>query len=510
MQLAIFAKVALKPHISNIDVRIENTGILHIFPNKGGLLICLDVYGTTLAFVSCHLAAHEGVSKCEARNESIKEILGGVRVGDVRFDVSNQKHHMFWMGDMNYRLSFDGKVPASSKRELDEQETKKRDADLKKAYDFDENEEGSDITENKTKKEIKLANFKTASKWVEGNEWSVMLAKDELNREIRDNRALNGFTALQPSFPPTFKRIRHIQIPKQGDKWNLTTSNITDYYDEKRWPSFTDRILHKSMPGFAPNLRNISFQSYEEIDSSDHKPVKAVYMLRPSKGAEGIKAFAPHLHNSGSIVGGSIAAVGDRMSEFGNATHLHKSKGFDLIVSNMSGKNLAEMDTVAFGGGSDPYLVFTSDPPQLLAKKVVRSSYVKHSLNPVWPKHEKVHVPIVSTDITGLAQEAHLFISCWDYDLSNEDDLIGLCRIPFSKILNAFESNQPFEFDEELFENGEMLGRIKGTITSSTPMTQMNKENKAKVSDIVTLNEIDMPTATCLEESTACNCCMMM
>lgn len=58
----------------------------------------MQVDGTKLAFISCHLAAHEGIKHCEERNASIAEILGGVRAGDERFDVSEQFHHLFWMG----------------------------------------------------------------------------------------------------------------------------------------------------------------------------------------------------------------------------------------------------------------------------------------------------------------------------------------------------------------------------------------------------------------------------
>lgn len=98
LQLYVFAKVSLKSRITNIEQSIENTGFLGVFPNKGGLLVTLHVDGTKLAFISCHLAAHEGVKHCEARNASIIEILGGVRAGDRRYDITEQFHHVFWMG----------------------------------------------------------------------------------------------------------------------------------------------------------------------------------------------------------------------------------------------------------------------------------------------------------------------------------------------------------------------------------------------------------------------------
>lgn len=98
LQLYVFAKTSLKPRISNVEESIENTGFLGVFPNKGGLLVAFHVDGTKFAFVSCHLAAHEGIKYCEARNASIIEILGGVRAGDRRYDITEQFHHVFWMG----------------------------------------------------------------------------------------------------------------------------------------------------------------------------------------------------------------------------------------------------------------------------------------------------------------------------------------------------------------------------------------------------------------------------
>jgi hypothetical protein len=102
LQLFVFGRKTLKKRITNIEKCVENTGFLHVFPNKGGLLITFHVDGTKLAFVSCHLAAHEGIKHCEDRNASIIEILGGVRAGDKTYDITEQFHHVWWMGKFIY------------------------------------------------------------------------------------------------------------------------------------------------------------------------------------------------------------------------------------------------------------------------------------------------------------------------------------------------------------------------------------------------------------------------
>ena len=41
----------------------------------------LSVYGTTLCFVSCHLAAHKGARFLERRNKDVQRIMHDCRAG---------------------------------------------------------------------------------------------------------------------------------------------------------------------------------------------------------------------------------------------------------------------------------------------------------------------------------------------------------------------------------------------------------------------------------------------
>lgn len=125
IQLIIFIKRQLyKDGVAQSEVMAsaENTGFLHLLPNKGGVCISFKVYGTLLAFVSCHLTAHEGIANCALRNQSVEEILGGIRSGFINKDVdpSVTSHHIFFIGDMNYRTTFDKGNPG----DLDEKERK--------------------------------------------------------------------------------------------------------------------------------------------------------------------------------------------------------------------------------------------------------------------------------------------------------------------------------------------------------------------------------------------------
>ena len=63
------------------------------------------VQDTSLCFISCHLAAHEGEKKATKRNNDIREILAGARVGPHKWmDAATQFDHCWFIGDLNYRV----------------------------------------------------------------------------------------------------------------------------------------------------------------------------------------------------------------------------------------------------------------------------------------------------------------------------------------------------------------------------------------------------------------------
>ena len=106
-------------------------------------------------------------------------------------------------------------------------------------------------------------------------EWDALYENDQLHNEIECGRLLHGFQEMQPRFLPTFKVKRHVENPT---------------YNEKRVPSWCDRILWRSLEGHAKRLRPIEFNSAENITTSDHKPVFATFEVElPSVGPEGTR-----------------------------------------------------------------------------------------------------------------------------------------------------------------------------------------------------------------------------
>jgi hypothetical protein len=131
---------------------------------------------------------------------------------------------------------------------------------------------------------------------IANSKWDKLLDKDELVRELKDGRIMNGYTSLTPQFAPTFKRNAGTSLNERVkmDSFGNETEDMDPkmnarlYYNAKRLPSYTDRILYKSLPGFANDLKSISFESCEDVKSSDHKPVKASFNVLTKLGSSGI------------------------------------------------------------------------------------------------------------------------------------------------------------------------------------------------------------------------------
>lgn len=313
------------------------------------------------------------------------------------------------------------------------------------------------------------ANRKKVLDLIVREQWKELMQFDELNREIDSKRVLNGFIALQPSFPPTFKRTRGESIKQvsgptsPSTRWELRRSSVSDYdnvsvktyYHHKRIPSYTDRILFKSLSTFSDHCRALFFESCEAAVSSDHKPVRAGFQIKLTKGSQDI------------LVDRQLLGKSKKPAESRNKD----PKILKLQVFDIHGIELEEMDSQMFGGGSDPYIVITTDPPNLLLHKNricrnvpgVKSEVIKHNLNPVWEK--PLFLTLASTDLEGLGRNASLIFQVWDEDLSNPDDLIGCVTIPLRDVLmSVFVDRRPFVFEKFIRTNSELMGQLSGRI----------------------------------------------
>jgi C2 domain len=387
--------------------------------------------------------------------------------------------------------------------------------------------------------------------------WEELLQLDELNRELAAGRVLQGFTALQPNFPPTFKRLRKasiMQIPSdENHSWDISYHDmlpskvsldnvendeqadnaVTKFYDKKRLPSYCDRILFKSWECYEGNLNCEFFESCELVTSSDHKPVRASFTLETCGGLKEINVFCEekksggfhlpmfgHMNDRGSFHGQSI--IQNHTDLFGLGSNHGSERGSALstkysnstitnlsstdrtyaeidadiesnharVISkmrfefyNMSGVNLAEMDSKLAGGLSDPYITIHTDPVSLgynpkydksasmfsiqicdcmlysTKPHEVVSSVISHNINPTWEDHLSMNV--LSYDVPGMEENFNFVISVWDHDRFNEDDLIGTCIVSMKEMISSLTTieldKRRYRFEKDLISQGKLF-----------------------------------------------------
>jgi len=234
MRVIVFARKALEKEITNITTATSNTGIAGVVGNKGGQIVRFCYRGTSFAFISSHLAAHEGKSHRERRCADCAEILEEARVGWEKGDVLCQTDHLFWMGDLNFRL------------------------DLSMASD----EEKKKI-DKMGKEEIAAYQKKTVMPLIDDENWEALWPFDELHHMIEQGKVMSGFTEGKYNFSPTFK----VEVFFTG-------------YNPERTPSWCDRVLWRSMPGVKNNINQISLLPCVDAITSDHKAVVSTFTVK--------------------------------------------------------------------------------------------------------------------------------------------------------------------------------------------------------------------------------------
>eukprot|EP01059_Diplonema_ambulator_P008809 TRINITY_DN1856_c0_g1_i5.p2 TRINITY_DN1856_c0_g1~~TRINITY_DN1856_c0_g1_i5.p2 ORF type:complete len:651 (+),score=195.85 TRINITY_DN1856_c0_g1_i5:2581-4533(+) len=185
IRVIVFAKTAHRDYITQIESATEATGIGGVYGNKGGVCVSFTIRETRLCFVGCHLAAHQ--EKVQDRNSDYMEIVDEMSKklsGRKNFWFTNEYHHVFWAGDLNYRIDYDrGKV-------------------VQMCY-----------------------------QGLEG--WKELYNHDQLQKELAKETVFIDFNESQPLFQPTYKYDR--------------MKNVYPDDSKQRIPSWCDRILWKSL-----------------------------------------------------------------------------------------------------------------------------------------------------------------------------------------------------------------------------------------------------------------------
>ena len=238
MRLVVLIKEALRPKISHVQTSSVACGIGGIYGNKGGVAVSMYCGGTSLCFINAHLAA--GATKFGRRNADFRDIVAKLSNGDKKlasFDVTNQFHHCFWFGDLNYRIN----LPVEA-----------------------------------------------VLQYVKDRNLNELQLHDQLRRIRHVGEAFWGFEEGKIEFQPTYRYDRGTRETYAYEK-NKGGGKI-----KINAPSYTDRVMWKSFPN--QSVTQTSYGCTKDIMTSDHSPVFATFDLQianqfvsQSKGAQTCK-----------------------------------------------------------------------------------------------------------------------------------------------------------------------------------------------------------------------------
>jgi hypothetical protein len=285
--------------------------------SKGGVAVALMINHTTIVFVNCHLDARNDTYRRE-QIRNLNASLGRV-MGHYSFDLTEQFHHVVWMGDMNYRIVL-----------LDPQMV------------LHMIEEGR--------------NLELHDKF------------DGLLNDRRNGGVFEGFTEPHkfPDFYPTYKKF-----PKRGavnetlPLWPSLVWRVLykePFYKggkvKKRVPGWCDRILIHSLlvsdsklipekvadpasqeqpPRLIDNYRSVNHG--DGMDVSDHSPVYGTFVLSfPQQDSDVLTSASPRKlsrRNSRSFSTASGIGDGDRYANSVSGSYFDQAR----VVRQMKAQN---------------------------------------------------------------------------------------------------------------------------------------------------------------------------
>jgi len=240
IRLVVLCRRSLAPFITDIETSFMFTG-LPVFIRKGAVGVCFDLHDVSLAFVCCHLSAHQG--KVAARNNDVRQILRHLRLRNAAFDVTQQFDHIFFFGDMNYRI----------------------DAPLDELHPFSPSRLPALLRADQLHVQ-------------RGTEYEPSAALTPYEALRRHNGMLGLLHSMQEqpiTFPPTYKLVKGSRD-----------------YDKTRKPAWCDRVLFRSLS--PSNLTPMAYEAPADILGSDHGPVKATFLLH-APSVEGAPPACHHL-----------------------------------------------------------------------------------------------------------------------------------------------------------------------------------------------------------------------
>lgn len=270
--------------------------------NKGAVGMSFRYEHTSFAFATCHLASDSSTShsrlskrkksrdgskslappsKLERRNQDAMQILQQLYLDDedYGFGFPLLHHHSFILGDFNYRMTRRGASP----QEMLDQLTQ---VGAAMAATIDviplPSSPPSVLSSDETDSPSNSYGFQqcVTPKIERAATVNALVGEHDELRALLDSKQLfYGFEEPPVHFYPTFRRIRGERLDASDSDSFLSNYTLVTNKGGYRVPSYTDRVLHSSLPGSSDMVECIAYSSCESVTTSDHKPVFGIFQV---------------------------------------------------------------------------------------------------------------------------------------------------------------------------------------------------------------------------------------
>ncbi|XP_071202715.1 phosphatidylinositol 3,4,5-trisphosphate 5-phosphatase 1-like isoform X1 [Salvelinus alpinus] len=314
IRIVVLAKPEHENRISHIFSDSVKTGIANALGNKGAVGVSFMFNGTSFGFVNSHLTS--GSEKKIRRNQNYISILRFLNLGDKKlnpFDITHRFTHLFWFGDLNYRIE----LPSTEAESI--------------------------VTK------------------IKQQQYQELLCRDQLTIEKGEEKVFLHYDEEEITFAPTYRferdtreRYAYTKAKATGTKYNL--------------PSWCDRVLRKSYP-----LVHVFCQSYgctNDILTSDHSPVFSTFEV-------GVASQFVSKHDPSSVSQGGIKfmnCIATLMTKSKTKFFIeYHSSCLEKFVKSSEGENQDHSDgSIKVRFGNQVELVpIISDPEYLLDQHIL-------------------------------------------------------------------------------------------------------------------------------------------
>lgn len=415
--LTIFVKNSLLSAVSHVRSDTANVGLGGVAGNKGAIGTRFSVYDTQFVILNSHLAAHHG--EVQRRNEDFVSIAGSLRLLRDGPDVdilSSVVHHVFWMGDLNYRINL----------ERDEV--------------------------------LSLANER---------DWERLRDADQLSAAMRDFDAFGEFSEGLLDFPPTYRYERgtrtysaaKMRIPSWCDRILWRSLPGTRAKVERYWSA--DAIMtsdHSPVVATitADLVHTTGVRALEDVGSgvtdvsSGHSPSPLSSSSSPPPSLSGLRIVVTRL---------SAESIPD-MNYGSRRVAVAKALNLQTRLSFRKHEDLGD------GQHADPYCVFHGSAVAELDEGEYRTPTIAASQNPAWVAEDIPEVHLADIDMEVL-RRMYLTVTVKDEDFGSRDDIVGsvILWLGAGDWSDDNSLRAPVEFQKPIMLAGRRQGTLSGAYT---------------------------------------------